>query len=183
LAALSAELKERIGRAADKVMIPLAQAEGNLYNRFSYFEKPERLDPSTFGSKEELAAWRDSLKQFRGDEDLVERLYANVSDDLENALIAQRINAPMATLIRKQVVSTIPWDVVQKKEKLVSEFIENHGKLLTFYEMNWGTWKASDRAGVPAFDDAKLAGTYQQLRDKITASGQQIVQLYAKLRE
>jgi hypothetical protein len=182
-AALSEELKHRIGRATDKVMIPLVQAEGNLYNRFSYFQKPERLDPSTFGSKEEVAAWKDSLKQFRGDEDLVERLYANVSDDLENALIAQRINAPLATLIKKQVVGSIPWDIVQKKEKLVSEFIEDHGKLLAFYETNWGTWRASDRAGVPAFDNAKLAGTYQQLRDKITASGQQIAQLYAKLRD
>lgn len=182
-AAASEELKERIGYAANKVMIPLAQAEDKLYNRFSYFQKPERLDPNTFSSKDEVTAWRDSLKQLRGDEELVERLYANVSDAFENALLSQRISGPLAASIKKQIVGTIPWEVVQKKERLVSEFIENHGKLLTFYETNWGTWKASSRAGVPAFDNPKLADTYQQLRDKITTSGQQIVQLYAKLRE
>jgi hypothetical protein len=182
-AAMSTDLKQRIAHATDKVMIPLVQAESKLYNRFSYFEKPERLDPTTFASKEEVAAWKDSLKQLRGSEELVEKLYANVSDDFENALIAQRISGQLAMSIRKQVVNTIPWDVVQRKERLVSEFIENHGKLLNFYETNWGTWKASGRAGVPAFDNAKLADTYQQLRDKITVSGQQIVQLYAKLKE
>jgi hypothetical protein len=182
-AAMSADLKQRIAYATDKVMIPLVQAESKLYNRFSYFEKPERLDPNTFSSKEEVAAWKDSLKQLRGNEELVEKLYANVSDDFENALIAQRISGPLATSIKKQVVNTIPWDVVQRKQRLVSEFIENHGKLLNFYETNWGTWKASGRVGVPAFDNAKLADTYQQLRDKITVSGQQIAQLYAKLKE
>ncbi|MBV8899766.1 MAG: hypothetical protein JOY92_06590 [Verrucomicrobia bacterium] len=182
-AAMSEDLKQRIAYASNKVMIPLVQAESKLYNRFTYFEKPERLDPTTFGSKGEVAAWKDSLKELRGNEELVEKLYANVSDDFENALIAQRISGQLATSIKKQVVNTIPWDVVQKKEKLVSEFIENHGKLLNFYETNWGTWKASGRAGVPAFENAKLADTYQQLRDKITVSGQQIVQLYAKLRE
>lgn len=182
-AAMADNLKQRIAYATDKVMLPLVQAESKLYNRFTYFEKPERLDPNTFASKEEVQAWKDSLKQLRGNEDLVEKLYANVSDDFENALIAQRISAPLATSIKKQVVNTIPWDVVQKKEKLVSEFIENHGKLLSFYETNWRTWKVSGRAGVPAFDNAKLADTYQQLRDKITVSGQQIAQLYAKMRE
>jgi hypothetical protein len=182
-AAMSEDLKQRIAYATDKVMIPLVQAENKFYSRFTYFEKPERLDPTTFGSKEEVAAWKDSLKQLRGNEELVEKLYANVSDDFENALIAQRVSGQLATSIKKQVVNTIPWDVVQKKEKLVSEFIENHGKLLNFYETNWGTWKASGRPGVPAFDNAKLADTYQQLRDKITVSGQQIVQLYARLRE
>jgi hypothetical protein len=182
-AAMSQDLKQRIAYATNKVMIPLVQAESKLYNRFTYFEKPERLDPTMFASKEEVAAWKDSLKQLRSNEELVEKLYANVSDDFENALIAQRISGQLATSIKKQVVNTIPWDVVQKKEKLVSEFIENHGKLLNFYETNWGTWKASGRAGVPAFDNTKLADTYQQLRDKITVSGQQIVQLYAKLKE
>jgi len=180
---MSDELRQRIAYAADKVMKPLVQAEGQLYNRFTYFEKPERLDPNTFGSRDEVVAWKDSLKQFRGDEELVEKLYANMSDNFENALVSQRISGQLATSIKKQIVGSMPWDVIQKKEKVVSEFIDTHGKLLSFYETNWGTWKASGRAGVPTFDNAKLADTYQQLRDKITVSGQQIVQLYAKLKE
>lgn len=183
LAAMSEDLKERIAHATDKVMIPLVQAEDKLYNRFSYFDKPERLDPGTFGSKEEVTVWKDLLKELRGNEDVVERLYANVSEDFENALIAQRISGALATSIRKQVVGTIPWDVVQKKERLLSEFIDNHGKLLNFYETNWGSWNVSGHPGVPTFANPRLADTYQQLRDKITTSGQQIVQLYAKLKE
>jgi len=183
-AALSNELKERIGLAANKVMLPLMQAENNLYRRFTYFEKPERLDPGTFASKDEVVAWKESLKQFRGEEDTVERLYANVADNLENALIAQRINTSLATSIKQQLVSTIPWETVQKKEKLIGQFIDDHGKLLNFYETNWGTWKPNKRPdGTPEFSDAKLAGAYQQLRNKIASSGQQIVQLYAKLQQ
>lgn len=180
---MSDNLKQRIAYATDKVMIPLVQAENQLYNRFTYFDKPERLDPNTFGSREEVAAWKDSLKQFRGNEELVEKLYANVSDNFESALVSARVSGQLATSIKKQIVNSMPWDVIQRKGRIVSEYIETHGKLLSFYETNWGTWKASGHAGVPAFENAKLADTYQQLRDKITVSGQQIVQLYAKLKE
>lgn len=161
----------------------LLQAESNLELRFNYFDKPQRLDPGTFNSKDEIAPWHDSLKQLRDAEDLVEKLYADASTDLQNALLSRRIPGPLAARIKQQIIDSIPWPVVQRKEKVMGEFIDAHGKLLTFYEENWGQWDSGKPPGPPTFSDSNLTDAYQKLHDRITAAGQEIEQLYAKLRQ
>jgi hypothetical protein len=50
--------------------------------------------------------------------------------------------------------------------------------LLTSYDTNWGSWKPESEAAPATFNDQKLAATYQDLKDKINATGQQIEDQY-----
>ena len=43
---------ERLAKAADKVLDKIQTEESVLYSRLNYFEKPERLDPSSYASKD-----------------------------------------------------------------------------------------------------------------------------------
>src|SRR6266446_10129769 len=47
------KLQERIRNAADQVMGRIQKGESDLYSRCSYFNKPTRLDPSTYASKQD----------------------------------------------------------------------------------------------------------------------------------
>ena len=46
---------ERLTKAADKVLNRIQAEENDLYLRVSYFEKPERLNPNSYASKD--GAW------------------------------------------------------------------------------------------------------------------------------
>jgi hypothetical protein len=164
------KVRDRIKNAADQVLGRFQKEEGDLYLRFSYFNKPNRLDPNTYATKEEIAVWQQSLQQLKEKEASLEKLYSEADQDLGNALIQQRINTALAEQIKNELLKTFPWETIRKKSQLIQEFVAENGSLLAFYDQNWGTWKP----GAAPFSDPKLAATYQSLKEKITATGTQI---------
>ena len=58
------KLQDRIQKAADAVIGKIQKEEAGIRLKFTYLRKPARLDPNTFGSKEDITTWRDSLQQF-----------------------------------------------------------------------------------------------------------------------
>jgi hypothetical protein len=174
-------LKQRIGAASDKVMPRIAAQEQDVRNRFSYFQKPERLDPNSFGAKEEIDPWRSLLDDFKKSRDLAVKLYLDADADLDNALINQHLTRQIADPIRKELVSTFPWESINKRNQLLETYIEAHRALLDFYDQHWGTWTKGNETGKPVFADTKLAAAYQELRDKVSSLGKQIDDLNAKI--
>ncbi len=177
------ELKGRIGRATAGVMERITSAENDLYIRFSYFKKPDRLNPNSFGSKDDIVSWQSSLQELKNKEDNLEKLYSAASDNLVNALTDQKINYPLADQIRKELVKSFPWDTIQKRQLLMQQFIDAHGQLLTLYDKNWKLWSASPAPGQPVFPDPKLNRSFVKLSEEISSTGQQIDGLYAKMKQ
>ena len=175
---MAAKLHERVGKAAEEVMGRIRNEEGDLYRRFSSFRKPDRLNPSTYTSKDDVEQWRQSLQQFKEKADTVDKLYANADPDLGNALIQQRINQAIAQQIKKSLLDSFPWDIINRKNQLIKEFVSDFGDLLTFYDNNWASWKRDSTTAAPAFDDPKLAASYQVLKEKVNAVGAQIEDQY-----
>jgi hypothetical protein len=172
------KLHDRIKTAADTVLGRIQKEEAGIRIRFNYLRKPERLDPNTYGSKDDITVWRDSLQQFKDKENGLDRLYADSEQDLGNALVQQRVNESIAGQIKNELLKSFPWSVIKKKSELMREFIGEHDDLLTFYDRNWGTWKPGSKPGTATFADAKLAATFQNLKDKIITTGQQIEDQY-----
>jgi hypothetical protein len=174
-------LKQRIGAASDMVMPRIAAQEQDVRKRFSYFQKPERLDPNSFAAKEEIDPWRSLLDEFKKSRDLAAKLYLDADQDLDNALINQRLNRNIADPIRKELISTFPWESINKRNQLLDSYIDQHRALLDFYEQHWGTWTKGNEVGKPAFADPNLAAAYQGLRDKVASLGKQIEDLNGKI--
>lgn len=173
-----AKLQDRIQKAADAVIGRIQREEAAVRLKFSYFRKPERLDPNTYGSKEDITSWRTSLQQLKEQENGLDKLYADAELDLGNALVQQRINQSIADQIKNELLKSFPWTAIKKKSGLMRDYISEHDELLTFYDTNWGTWKPGSDAGTATFADAKLAATFQNLKDKINATGKQLDEQY-----
>ncbi len=172
------KLHDRIGNAANQVIGRIQKEETGLRIKYSYLRKPERLDPNTYGSRDEIAQWRESIQQFSEKEELLERLYANADQDLGNALTQQKINHAVAEQIKNELLKSFPWSTIKKKNELMREFATENNELLAFYDKNWGTWKAGPEKGVPTFDDQHLTATYQNLKEKINTTSLQIEDQY-----
>jgi hypothetical protein len=172
------KLQDRIKSATDIVFGRIQKSESDIHLRFSYLRKPERLDPNTYASKDDVASWRNSLEQLRNSENNLDKLYANADLDLGNALTQQRINPSIANQIRTELMSTFPWTTIRKKSELIHQFVGYHEELMDFYDKNWGTWKPGSGPGTATFSDASLAATFQSLKDKINATGSQIDEQY-----
>ena len=143
------KLQDRIKKAADSVIGRIQKEEAGVHLKFSYFRKPERLDPNTYGSKEDVVAWRDSLQKFKDQENGLDKLYADAEQDLGNALVQQRVNQSIADQIKNELLKTFPWAVIKRKSSLMREFIAEHDDLLTFYDKNWGSWQPASEGEVP----------------------------------
>jgi hypothetical protein len=172
------KLQSRVKKAADTVLGRILKEEDDVHIKFSYFRKPERLDPNQYGSKDDIAIWRGSLKQIRDKESGLDKLYADADLDLGNALIQQQINQSVADQVKNELLKSFPWSVIKKKSELMRDFIAEHDDLLTFMDKNWGTWKPGPKPGTTTFDDPHLATTFQDLQTKINATGQQIDDQY-----
>jgi hypothetical protein len=174
-------LKARIGAASESVMVRITNQEKDVRNRFAYFQKPERLDPNSFATKEEIDPWRTLLDEFKQSKDLAAKLYLNADADLDNALTNQHLTRKIVDPIRKELISTFPWESINRRNQLLQNYIDEHRSLLDFFANNWGTWRKGAEAGKPVFSDQKLAATYQGIRDKVAALGKQITDLNAKI--
>jgi hypothetical protein len=173
-----AKLQDRIKIATDLVFGRIQKAESDIRLRFSYLRKPERLDPNAYGSKEDVAAWQNSVQQLRDAENTLDKLYANADLDLGNALTQQRINPSIADQLKNQLMTTIPSATIKKKSELMHQYIEDHQELLNFYDKNWGSWKPGTGPGSATFSDPSLATAFQSLKEKINATGEQIDEQY-----
>jgi hypothetical protein len=172
------KLQDRIQKAADAVIGRIQKEESGVRLRFSYLRRPERLDPNTYGSKDDITTWRDSIQQLKEKESGLEKLYADAEQDLGNALVQQRINQSIADQIKDELLKSFPWGVIKKKSDLMRDYIAEHEELLSFYEKNWGSWKPGSAPGTATFDDPKLAANFQNLKEKINATGPQIEDQY-----
>jgi hypothetical protein len=172
------KLQERIHKAADAVLGRIQKEENGIRLKFVYLRKPQRLDPNSYGSKDDISAWRDSVQQLKDEENGLDKLYAEADQDLGNALIQQQINQSIADQIKNELLKSFPWSVIKKKSELMREFIAEHDELLTFYDKNWGSWKPGSEPGTATFADQKLAAAFQDLKQKINGTGQQIEEQY-----
>ena len=167
--------------ASEAVMVRITNQEKDVRNRFAYFQKPERLDPNSFATKEEIDPWRTLLDELKQSKDLAAKLYLNADADLDNALTNQRLTRKIVDPVRKELISTFPWESINKRNQLLQTYIDEHRSLLDFFAANWGTWSKGAEVGKPVFSDRKLAATYQGIRDKLSGLGKQITDLNAKI--
>jgi hypothetical protein len=174
---------ERLAKVADKVLDKIQSEENDLYARLNYFEKPERLDPNSYASKDEIAQWRGILQQLKAQHDKVAELYANVAKELDAALKSAGENEDIAARFKKVILDGFPWDQIERKKKLIADFIEEHGNLLTFYEKNWGSWVKGSDPRKPGFTSASAGNIYKRLKDQIVSTSEQIEKEYKAMSE
>ena len=174
---------ERLTNAADKVLNRIQNEENDLYLRVSYFEKPDRLNPNSYASKEEVAQWQGMLQQLKEKHDLVSQLYADLGKDLDAELKDTGVGKELIDQFKKLVTDGFPWAEIEKKKKLIDDFIDQQGKLLLFYDKNWGSWTASTNPNKPEFTSASAANIYKRLRDQILNTSEQIEKEYKSMSE
>ena len=115
---------ERLTKAADKVLNRIQSEESDLYLRVSYFEKPSRLDPNSYASKDEVAQWQGMLQQLKEKHDLVAQLYADVGKNLEAQLLNTSASGEAAAQFKKYIMDGFPWETIEKKNNLLTDFID-----------------------------------------------------------
>jgi hypothetical protein len=172
---------ERLTKAADKVLNRIQSAESDLYLRVNYFEKPNRLNPNGYGSKEEVVQWRSLLQQLKEKHDQVAQLYADVGKDLDAELRNAGGNEEIVARFRKFIMDGFPWATIEKKKNLIADFIDEQAKLLLFYEKNWGSWISTSDSNKPEFTSASAANIYKRLRDQILTTSEEIENEYHEM--
>ena len=174
---------ERLTKAADKVLNRIQSEENDLYLRVNYFEKPERLNPNSYGSKDEVAQWQGILQQLKEKHDLVAQLYADVGKNLETELRTAGGNEEIVARFKKFIMDGFPGTTIEKKKNLIADFIDEQAKLLLFYEKNWGSWNSSSDPNKPEFTSASAANIYKKLRDQIVTTSEEIEKEYKEMSE
>lgn len=174
---------ERLTKAADKVLNRIQSEENDLYLRINYFEKPDRLNPNSYASKEELAQWQGILQQLKEKHNLVAQLYADLGKDLETELRNVGANEAVVARFKNLVMDGFPWATIDNKKKLITDFIDEQGKLLTFYEKNWGAWSSTTDSSKLEFTSASAANIYKRLRDQILTTSKEIEKEYKEMTE
>ena len=144
--------------------------------RLSYFQRQDRLDPNSFATKEEIQNWQKLVDQFQASRDKTAKVYGDASENLEAALLEEKIAPALATAIRKEIISTFPWDDIVKKNDLLTTYVGYHRQLLSFFDQNWRTWNSAK----PYFADQKIEADYEKLCQEITSAGKEIDTLYKK---
>jgi hypothetical protein len=174
---------ERLEKAADKVINRIQSEESDLYLRVSYFEKPSRLDPNSYASRDEVAQWQGMLQQLKEKHDLVAQLYADVGKDLEAELLNTSASGEAAARFKKYIMDGFPWETIEKKNSLLTDFIDEQAKLLSFYEKNWGSWTRGSDSNKPEFASASAANIYKRLRDQILKTSEELEREYKAISE
>jgi hypothetical protein len=173
--------QQSLGDAANKVLNRIQTEESEVHTRLGYFEKADRLDPSSFKSADEIAQWRTLLAELKQRADSVTDLYSNLGKYLDISLRNAKVNEQITARFKEEIINGFPWDTIHKKSALMTEYITDHSKLLDFYEKNWGNWKTA--SGTVVFQDANLAVTFQKLRDQIISVGKELDQQYQAMSE
>ena len=171
----------RLGQVAQKILDRIQTAETDLYMRLSYFEKPARLDPNSYASKDEVAQWQALLRQLKDQDQHVEHLYADVARDLETGLRNAGASEDLVAGMKKLILDGMPWDIIERKKNSIADFIGEHEKLLTLYQNNWGSWTGGRNTSSPEFASAAVGTTYKKLREQIVTTGGDIQKEYSAM--
>lgn len=174
---------ERLTKAADKVLNRIQTEENDLYLRVNYFEKPERLNPNSYASKEEISQWQGLLEQLKAKLEIVSQLYVDVGKNLDIELRTAGGNEEVVAKFKKFIMDGFPWATIEKKRTLITDFIDEQAKLLTFYGKNWGSWNGKGDANNPEFTSASAANIYKRLRDQIVNTSEEIEKQYKEMSE
>jgi hypothetical protein len=174
---------ERLTKAADKVLNRIQTEENDLYLRVNYFEKPDRLNPNSFASKDEVSQWQRLLEQLKGKHDLVAQLYGDVGKNLDVEFRAAGGSDEIVAKFKKFIMDGFPWATIEKKKSLIADFIDEQAKLLSFYQQNWGSWKSTGDSNKPEFTSASAANIYKKLRDQIVNTSDEIEKQYKEMSE
>jgi hypothetical protein len=169
-------------KAAEKVLNRIQSEENDLYLRVNYFEKPDRLNPNSYASKDEVAQWQGLLQQLKEKYDLVCQLYTDLGKSLDTELRTAGGNDEVVARFKKFILDGFPWATIEKKKSLIADFIDEQAKLLAFYEKNWGTWGGSD-SNKPEFTSASAANIYKKLREQISNTSEEIEKQYKEMSE
>jgi hypothetical protein len=174
---------ERMNKATEKVLSRIQAEENDLYLRVGYFSKEERLNPNSYASKGEVAQWRGMLDQLKQKHELVAQLYADLDKDLTTELKTTGVNEQSINRYKKLIIDGFPWETIEKKKQLIDEYIDEHSKLLTFYEKNWGMWKPAKDLDKLEFTSPSAANIYNRLRDQIVSTTSEIQKEYKEMSE
>ena len=174
---------ERMNKATEKVLNRIQTEENDLYLRVGYFSKAERLNPNSYSSKDEIAQWRGMLDQLKQKHELVEQLYTDLDKDLTSELKTTGVNEQSINRYKKLITDGFPWETIEKKKRLIDQYIDEHGKLLTFYEKNWGMWKPAKDLDKLEFTSPSAANIYSRLRDQIVSTTSELQKQYKEMSE
>jgi len=174
---------ERMNKATEKVLSRIQAEENDLYLRVGYFSRAERLNPNSYASKDEVAQWRGMLDQLKQKHELVAQLYADLDKDLTTELKTTGVNEQSINRYKKLITDGFPWETIEKKKQLIDEYIDEHSKLLTFYEKNWGMWKPTKDLDKLEFTSPSAANIYNRLRDQIVSTTSEIQKQYKEMSE
>ncbi|HYY28700.1 MAG TPA: hypothetical protein VE860_12175 [Chthoniobacterales bacterium] len=172
---------QRCGQVAQKIVDRIQTAERDLYMRLSYFEKPARLDPNSYASKDEVVQWQAMLHQLKDQDQRVEQLYADIGRDLETGLRNAGANEDLVASLKKFIFDGMPWDIIEKKKNSIADFISEHERLLTLYQNNWGSWTGGKSTKAPEFASAAVSTAYKKLREQIVSTGGDIEKEYSAM--
>ena len=175
--------KSALQNAANTLCEQIQVEENDLYHRLGFFERPTRLDPSSYASLDEVAQWRSLLQQLKEKGDRVATLYKNLGKNLDAELKDSKvaIDPMIASQFKTILLGAFPWDTINKKSSLFDRYVENHQKLLDFYQKNWGAWQPSGKDGKPIFRTPSLTATYDKLREELVSTGRQLNEEYVAM--
>jgi hypothetical protein len=173
--------EQTMAAIANKLVEQIQTQEEDLVGRLSYFEKPTRLDPTSYASPTEIAQWRDLLKELKTAGDNVASLYRNLSKTLDSELKNANVKEKFALQFRDQIIEGFPWDTIKKKDVLFDEFCEENSKLLDLYEKYWGAWKPAANNDQPVSDNATANAAYRKLKGQILTTAKELGTQYTAL--
>jgi hypothetical protein len=172
--------KTALQTAANKLCEQIQIEENDLYHRLSFLEKPGRLDPNSYGSLDEIAQWRSLLQQFKDKAAKIDGLYRglekNFDLEVKNSKVA--LDPVIVSKFKTILLGAFPWDTINKKGALLTQYTDEHQKLLDFYQKNWASWRPAGKDGKPVFPSASLTTTYNKLHDDIVSTGHQLEEEY-----
>ena len=103
-------------------------------------------------------------------------LEKNFDAEIRNSKVT--IDPVIASKFKSILLGAFPWDTINRKGSLLTQYADDHQKLLDFYQKNWGTWRPAGKDGKPAFQSASLTTAYNKLREDTVSTGHQLEQEY-----
>ena len=172
--------KTALQSAATKLCEQIQVEETDLYHRLSFLEKPARLDPNSYASSDEINQWRTLIQQFKDKANTVNGLYRGLERNFDAEVRNSKVNVDpvIVSKFKTILLGMFPWDTISRKASLLTQYAEDHQKLLDFYQKNWGTWKPAGKDGKPVFATAPMTTTYNKLREDIVSTGHQLEEEY-----
>jgi hypothetical protein len=172
--------KNTLQTAANKLCEQIQVEENDLYHRLSFLEKPDRLNPNSYASPDEINQWRTLLQQFKDKANEVNGLYRGLEKNLDSEVRNSKVPVDPVIVSRFKTIllGAFPWETINRKSLLLTQYAEEHQKLLDFYQKNWGTWGPAGKDGKPVFQSASLSTTYNKLREEIVSTGHQLEEEY-----